>query len=642
MVLNTETQHQNISQELCECMQNCNIKNLIINKCTNISFKGDGKNGFISAIINDILKGNVQRLLKEGNGNIVFTNDNNIHQLSQYSFQKTNLNLSSLDLGECEAKIKNKTNINSTEDLFIYIIEHKLDEIKIPILEYVLFTENEDNIIVDLSICNNMNIQHQIPISIKEEDIDKYNPSSEYYKDECNVYSNDNDVDMTLYERKNEFNENNMSLCEKDCDYIKYNKETKKAECNCAIKNEISFSKENINQGDLVGKINNNEKSSTNLKVTQCTNVFSSPEQIKSNGGFFLLLIILIAFIIIFIIFCTKGKNMLENTIDDIIHTQFEKNCLNKNKSILNNNKNINKNTIYNRNKGKKGKIKNKKEQSKTNSKNIMNSKSVNKDNSKKENPKKLITSDIININNNQNKSVKNKKIPKLNDYELNNLLYNEAINYDKRSSCEYYSALLKNKQLFMFTFCSFEDYNSGVIKKFIFFLSFALHYTVNALFFNDSNMHQIYEDEGSYNFSYQFPYIIISAVVSTAVLRLILETLVLTERSIVKLKKQNSYEEALNMKSVLMKNINIKFAIFFIVNFILLVAFWYYLTCFNAVYNNTQIYLIENTFISFGISLFFPVFYNIIPTCLRKCALSSENKDSDCLYTTSKIFQMI
>ena len=117
---------------------------------------------------------------------------------------------------------------------------------------------------------------------------------------------------------------------------------------------------------------------------------------------------------------------------------------------------------------------------------------------------------------------------------------------------------------------------------------------------------------------------------------------MVLTERSIVELKKQKSYEEALNMKSVLMKNINIKFAIFFIVNFILIVAFWYYLTCFNAVYNNTQIYLIENTFISFGISLFFPVFYNIIPTCLRRCALNSENKDSDCLYTTSKIFQLI
>ena len=28
----------------------------------------------------------------------------------------------------------------------------------------------------------------------------------------------------------------------------------------------------------------------------------------------------------------------------------------------------------------------------------------------------------------------------------------------------------------------------------------FALHYSINALFFNDTNMHQILEDQGNYN----------------------------------------------------------------------------------------------------------------------------------------------
>ena len=105
------------------------------------------------------------------------------------------------------------------------------------------------------------------------------------------------------------------------------------------------------------------------------------------------------------------------------------------------------------------------------------------------------------------------------NDYELNKLSYLTAIKYDKRSCCEYYVSLLKNKQLFLFTFCLFNDYNSGIIKKYIFFLSFAVHYTINALFFDDSNMHQIYEDEGSYNLSYQFPKILLSAVFSTVFL---------------------------------------------------------------------------------------------------------------------------
>ena len=109
-------------------------------------------------------------------------------------------------------------------------------------------------------------------------------------------------------------------------------------------------------------------------------------------------------------------------------------------------------------------------------------------------------------------------------DYEFNWLPYKLTLKFNKRSGCEYYASLIRTKQLFIFTFYSFNDYNSGILKKFIFFLSFALHYKVNALFFDNSNMNQIYEDEGKFNFGLQFPYIIISAFVSTLVLRLILQ----------------------------------------------------------------------------------------------------------------------
>ena len=42
-----------------------------------------------------------------------------------------------------------------------------------------------------------------------------------------------------------------------------------------------------------------------------------------------------------------------------------------------------------------------------------------------------------------------------INDYELNNLLYNEAIELDKRTYCQYYWSLLKLKHLLIFTFYS-------------------------------------------------------------------------------------------------------------------------------------------------------------------------------------------
>ena len=227
-------------------------------------------------------------------------------------------------------------------------------------------------------------------------------------------------------------------------------------------------------------------------------------------------------------------------------------------------------------------------------------------------------------------------------DYELNWLPYKEAIIFDKRTKCEYYSSLIRSKQLFIFTFCTLNDYNSGIIKKFIFFLSFALHYTTNALFFNESTMHQIYEDSGKYNFNYQIPYIIYSAISSTFILRLMLQFLVLTDKDVLEVKNQTKRGLAIDMKKKKLKYIKIKFGIFFILNFILLVLFWYYLTCFNAIYKNTQVYLIENTFISLGFSLFYPFIINIFPTMIRICSLRSENKDEEYFYKVSQIIQIV
>ena len=624
------------NEKNCELNKNCNIEDLVTNNCINITFSGNNTFKFSDIMKSCIAGGKVQKLLKVKNS-IVFSNENNIHQLSQYSFQKDNIDLTSLNLDACKDAIKDQIPSDNIEDLYLYIIEHNLEGINIPILEYILFKEEDiyQDTFINLSICGDSHVKVQTLLKNGDINIDECDPTSDIYKNNCYKQS-ENGVDLTIYDRKNRFNDKNMSLCEKGCEFIGYNTTIKKVECDCVIKIDMNFNENNSNVGDLVSKIENNQKSKSNIDVVTC-DIFSSKENIVTNSGFYLLLFILIIFVIIFIIFCVKGKEKLRNQIDEVIYNYFEKNKEgNNNTTKINNNKSptnkkikkINKN---NKELNTKGKIK-------KNIKNINNNK--NKDNntnitSKNKTSNALTKNKIINTK-------KNKKIPKMNDYELNILPYLDAINYDKRSSCDYYWSLIKNKQLFMFTFCSFTDYNSGVIKKFIFFLSFALHYTINALWFNDSTMHQIYKDEGSFNFKYQYLSILVSALAATVILRIMLETLVLTERSIVKIKLNKNYESAVKMKDNLINNFNIKFAIFFVINFILLVAFWYYLTCFNAIYNNTQVYLIENTLISFAISFFFPIIYNIIPTALRTCALTNEKKDGQYLYSASQIFQII
>ena len=152
--------------------------------------------------------------------------------------------------------------------------------------------------------------------------------------------------------------------------------------------------------------------------------------------------------------------------------------------------------------------------------------------------------------------------------------------------------------------------------------------------------MHKIYEDKGIFNFLFQLPLILYSTIIS-AVIKKILTILSLTEKSIVEIKNENNLEIATDKMKKLLKCLIIKFILFFIIDFLLIILFWYYIACFCAVYKNTQTYLIKNTVTSFSISLLYPFIFNIIPCLLRIAALQDENKDKVCVYKISLIFQI-
>ena len=107
--------------------------------------------------------------------------------------------------------------------------------------------------------------------------------------------------------------------------------------------------------------------------------------------------------------------------------------------------------------------------------------------------------------------------------------------------------------------------------------------------------MHQIYEDEGSFNFIYQIPQIIYSSLIS-GIIDIIIKYLSLSEKNIIEIKNQKSKEEVTTKKKEIFRILKIKFALFFIISFLLLLFFMYYIICFCGVYINTQIHLIKDT----------------------------------------------
>ena len=79
------------------------------------------------------------------------------------------------------------------------------------------------------------------------------------------------------------------------------------------------------------------------------------------------------------------------------------------------------------------------------------------------------------------------------------------------------------------------------------------------------------------------------------------------------------------NKYNKLIKKLKIKFILFFVFDFFILIFFWYYITCFCGIYVNTQSHLIKDTILSFIIGLLFPLVLYFIPSIFRISAFRAR-----------------
>ena len=228
-----------------------------------------------------------------------------------------------------------------------------------------------------------------------------------------------------------------------------------------------------------------------------------------------------------------------------------------------------------------------------------------------------------------------------LTDYEINLLEYKDALSIDKRTYFQYYISLIKTRHILIFTFFSYHDYNSLIIKISFFFFSITLFFSINCLFISDSTIHKIKEDGGSFNIEYQLPQIIYSSLISSVV-NAFVKAICLTDKNIIQIKNLNTKKAIKIESNSVIKCIIKKTICYFVLTFILLFFFWYYLSCFCAVYRNTQLHLFKDTLISYGFSMIYPFLIYLIPGIFRILALRAQKKDKEIIYKFSKILQAI
>ena len=228
-----------------------------------------------------------------------------------------------------------------------------------------------------------------------------------------------------------------------------------------------------------------------------------------------------------------------------------------------------------------------------------------------------------------------------LNIQELNSLSYNIALLVDKRSFSQYYCNLLRKSQLILFVFVPIDDYNLVSLKISLFLLSFSSYMCVNAFFFDDYTMHQINLINSEKILLYHIPLIIYTSLISSFI-RSLLKHISLSENNLLSIKQTRKMNSSYKRAKEVKKWLRIKISIFFVISFLLTIFFWYFISCFCAVYTNTQIILLKDSLISFGLSMLYPFGINLLPSIFRISALRAKNKDKLCFYKLSQILALI
>jgi hypothetical protein len=228
------------------------------------------------------------------------------------------------------------------------------------------------------------------------------------------------------------------------------------------------------------------------------------------------------------------------------------------------------------------------------------------------------------------------KRVLKYTDTELTNLSYKDALKYDQRTFMQYYVSLLKSKHN-LIAICNKTDYNSIIIKIYMYSFSFATCYGLNALFFDDDTMHDIYYQKGAYNFMDQAPQIIYSFILSY-ILDSLFNYLAFTEEDVISIKHEKVITRLDKMKMELVTSLQIKFIFFFVLSFIVLMFFWYYVACFCAVYQNTQMHLLKDTLFSLGTSLLTPFAVSLASPIFRIPSLRTRSKTNQMIYNLSNM----
>ena len=592
---------------------------------------------------------------------IIYKDGNCINEL--------HINMPKIDFGSCYTKVQKNISDTTSDKIVIVLIERfnaqkkstisyafyhpitgeKIDAETICKEEVVVIKENV------ISQLNSTGIDLPSILSLTEQNINVFNLSDEFYTDICYCFKSPNGKDIPLKDRIKNFYPN-ITLCEDGCFSKGVNLDTLESICECKfndlIRNDII--ENNALLSNTIGEVTELIGDS-NLNVLKCYKNAFDKKLVRKGTGAFIILGITFVEIILSLIFIFYDMNMIRKYLFDLAHYYIflisEKNKGTKNKisNIIKNTRLLTANIKAPPKKIlKKGKtLKNLKLSIKYNDQKSLNLQKSESDGkflrfSSSKHLKKMKSKKLLKFKLDNDKKIEDTlNAKKFGDHidieeylkpDLDDLEYDDAIKYDKRTFFVFLSDRLKEKQIFMDTFFNRENLRPFSIKVILLLLNIDLYFVINGLFYNEKYISELFYSTEEETFFSFFPRSISRFFYATLVgviIGIIIDWFFVEEKKIKRIlirekedPMQLKYEISLNVTNI-KKRYN---AFIFICFFISLIS-WYYISCFNSSYPGVKIEWIKSSITIIIIMQILSIIVILLEAILRTISFKYESE---------------
>ena len=176
---------------------------------------------------------------------------------------------------------------------------------------------------------------------------------------------------------------------------------------------------------------------------------------------------------------------------------------------------------------------------------------------------------------------------------QFDDMDYDDAIRKDKRKFCESYVTKIKDKQIIINTFFSYEPTTPKSIKIIFLILQVDLYFFINGMFYDEEYISNIYhlEKDTFFTMAERFFDNLIYAALAGIIINYIIEFFFVEEQKIKRIFKMEQDNIVFLKQEImqLLKSIKIRYILFIIISFIISLIALVHIFCFNIVYYHTM-----------------------------------------------------